>query len=65
LEPSWNGFDHVIYLVIWAFGQKNKLWQAPSWIFQVASKSIPNIETCDFLPKFGKKSTSLDRLFFA
>jgi hypothetical protein len=26
-----------------------------NWIFQTAAKSLPNLETCDFFPKFGRK----------
>jgi len=29
LETIWDGFGHSKYLVIWAFGRKNELWQAP------------------------------------
>jgi len=25
------------------------------WIFQTAAKALPNLETCDFLPRFGRK----------
>jgi hypothetical protein len=29
-EPIWDGFGRYKYLVIWLFGQKNELWQAPT-----------------------------------
>jgi hypothetical protein len=34
----WDGFGHSKYLVIWAFGQKNELWQAPTVLGQKLGK---------------------------